>query len=525
MVFSKISQRRSTAASRFLFLAPAFALLVLICWALASPVGASPDDDFHLTSTWCAQGTRDAICEPGSDPSRREVPAGVANSAICYAYHSDRSAECQSQYLGTDVPMVETYRGNFGGLYPPLFYAVDGLFVSSDIAASVVIMRVVNSLIFLAMTVTTFLLLPARRKPVLVWGLLISLVPLGIFIIPSNNPSGWAVISAGTLWIALVGFFESSGRRKIGLAVISLAAAFIGAGSRVDAAMYAVFACIVATILTARRTRDFLISLWLPVVIMIVAVSFYFSASQGAVAAGGMSAGASGAAPNSLFLVMVNTINLPLLWAGVFGSWGLGWLDTNLPGVVSVGALAVFLMVAFNGLSSTTWRKNLVLAGTVFALWALPSYILWQARAQVGTEVQPRYILPLMVILAGVALFRFDKLNPTLSRLQQIVVIALLVAAHALALHTNIRRYTTGLDVNNWNLDARVEWWWSIPFSPMTVWFIGSLSFGVLVWTFVRQFSASVTEEIPPAQDSVQIHSVDTLKGARLKPDRGAPDA
>ena len=32
-------------------------------WALTSPPGSSPDDDFHLTSIWCAAGTQDGRCE------------------------------------------------------------------------------------------------------------------------------------------------------------------------------------------------------------------------------------------------------------------------------------------------------------------------------------------------------------------------------------------------------------------------------------------------------------------------------
>ena len=37
-------------------LVPLLAILALACWALASPVGSSPDDNFHLASIWCAGG-------------------------------------------------------------------------------------------------------------------------------------------------------------------------------------------------------------------------------------------------------------------------------------------------------------------------------------------------------------------------------------------------------------------------------------------------------------------------------------
>jgi hypothetical protein len=33
--------------------APILATLTLMAWVFASPIGAGPDDDFHLVSAWC----------------------------------------------------------------------------------------------------------------------------------------------------------------------------------------------------------------------------------------------------------------------------------------------------------------------------------------------------------------------------------------------------------------------------------------------------------------------------------------
>ena len=35
---------------------PLALLVVFGSWAVTSPVGASPDDDYHLSSIWCAGG-------------------------------------------------------------------------------------------------------------------------------------------------------------------------------------------------------------------------------------------------------------------------------------------------------------------------------------------------------------------------------------------------------------------------------------------------------------------------------------
>ena len=74
-----------------------FAALTLGSWALASPIGAGPDDDFHLVSTWCAGPAVDELCADGSTPQTREVPRPLLE-APCFAYDPEESAACQ---LGT----------------------------------------------------------------------------------------------------------------------------------------------------------------------------------------------------------------------------------------------------------------------------------------------------------------------------------------------------------------------------------------------------------------------------------------
>jgi hypothetical protein len=54
--------------------------------------------------------------------------------------------------------------------------------------------------------------------------------------------------------------------------------------------------------------------------------------------------------------------------------------------------------------------------------------------------------------------------------------------ANSRALHSTLRRYITGVDEQSFNLNARIEWWWSIPVQPMTVWFVGSTAFGLLLF-------------------------------------------
>jgi hypothetical protein len=461
-------------------LTPLFVFVALASWSLASPVGASPDDDFHLASIWCGDGLRSGLCERAQGGNEREVPVPL-RTAACYAYKADQSASCQGAGFKTDTYMFEsTARGNWTGDYPPVFYAVMGLFAGPNISLSVMLMRVFNVCLFVGLSMAVFLLLPRCRRPALVWGFAITLVPLGMFLIPSTNPSSWAVISAGTLWISLLGYMETTGWRKLGLGLLAVVSTVLGVGARADAAVYTVIAIGAVVVLSARRDRRLMINLLLPLGLIVLAAWFFLSAGQSSFAASGLPS-SGGQGPNWKQLLFLNALNVPTLWAGALGLWGLGWLDTALPSLVWVSTLAVFCALTFTGLKSLGIRKILAVAGIFAALWAIPSYILLQSRVFVGTQVQPRYILPLMVLLAGVTLLQSKGRVLEFGRGQASALAAALIVANSVALHFNIRRYVTGVDVTSWNLDSGVEWWWGIPFSPMAVWLIGTLSFASAV--------------------------------------------
>jgi hypothetical protein len=176
---------------------------------------------------------------------------------------------------------------------------------------------------------------------------------------------------------------------------------------------------------------------------------------------------------------------LPQLWAGVFGVWGLGWLDTFMPGVVWVTTLTVFGAIAFWGLRVGDARKWLALGGVGAGLVVVPLYILVHDGVLVGAGVQPRYIYPMIVIFGGVAVVGFLRANLGLRPLQLIVAGTGLAVANSIALHVNMRRYITGADVLNFNLNSRIEWWWETPLSPMLVWFAGSAAFALAIASLV----------------------------------------
>ena len=494
-------QRRGKPKLRlgFIAFAPLFAVLALACWALASPIGSSPDDDFHLASIWCAGGTVNDQCEAASEPGQRAIPEALLG-ATCFAFKPHQTGSCQN--FSADSQMAVTDRGNFAGSYPPVFYSTMNLFVTSGIEVSALVMRFVNILLFVVIGSVLYLVLAPNRRVSLVWGFACTIVPLGAFLIASNNPSAWAIISAGTLWLALLGYFESTGPRKIALGVIAVVSTIMGAGARADAAAYAVLAVFVVGILTAKWNRQWALSAILPLWLIGVAVSFYFSAQQSSSALSGLGpSGGSSPTVNSLSLLITNFLEVPSLWVGVFGSWKLGWLDTTLPGIVWVGGFGMFAALIFAGLKLQTPRKLTAVIVILGAMWVLPTVILQKSQVAVGSEVQPRYLLPLIVMLAGVSLLGLPRSRVQLSTAQVVTVVSVLSVTNSVALLFNIRRYVTGENIAGGSVGDATPWWWSdLPLSPAIIWLVGSVAFALFLGVMSRSELSGKAPASPPKQ-------------------------
>lgn len=495
---------------------PIFAVLALGAWAYASPVGSSPDDDFHLTSIWCASSSKTDICAAGDTSATRKVPEILLQSP-CFAYKPELSADCQGSIGYSMEPQTETDRGNFAGGYPPVYYAVMNLFAAGDIQTSVLLMRFANIFLCVGLLAGTFIALPRNRRGTLVWSWLITSVPLSMFLIASNNPSSWAVIGVGTSWIAFLGFLESTGQRRIGLGLLTLVSTVVAAGARADAAVYAVIGFAVVLFLKFKKSIVSWKVLGLLGLAILACIGFYLSSTQALSAINGFGnpvtavGGFGGEIENvstekpSLFaLLAFNILNAPMLWEGIWGSWGLGWLDTDLPSIVYLGSVAAFVGIAFIGFGNLNKRKMWSLAGIGLALWLMPVWVLTKGGSHIGMEVQPRYLLPLVVLFAGVLLLKVRQSPLGLTRAQAYLVAATLTIANFVALHFNMRRYITGIDSMGWNLNQGMEWWWPGFISPMVVLLAGAVAFGVLAFTIAREVPLSVSENSASSTDSVK---------------------
>ncbi|WP_168626435.1 MULTISPECIES: DUF2142 domain-containing protein [unclassified Cryobacterium] len=502
---------------RLIHLAPVLALVALSAWAFASPIGAGPDDDYHLVSVWCANGGS-AECTPGAEWNNRTVTQALPGVA-CYAQDASRSAGCQNEVWSTLMEQrALSERGNFVGEYPHVYYSSMRILAGGDIQTSALVMRLINAALFVGLATALAWLLPAQRRRTLLWGWVVVLVPLGMFLIPSNNPSGWAITGVGTAFLALLGWFETHGRRRWALGALYLVGVLMAAGARGDAAVYAAGATVTVLILTAARQRQWALHAILPLAGFIIAVLFFSTSGQAGVFAAGFSGGGGATIPISsdqtgveaplagFGLAAYNLLMLPFLWTGVWGSWSLGWLDTQLPAIVQWAATAAFVVFGFAGIGLLTWRKAIATGGVLFVLIALPVHVLTAGGDKVGANLQPRYLLPLIVLLVFLLVFEPAGARLRFTRVQTFVILGAVALANLVSLQVNIRRYVTGADQQGLNLDSGAEWWWAgFPVGPTAVWVVGSLAYAGLLAVLWPQLSR-VTPVLPEPLESSLVH-------------------
>ena len=446
---------------------PVAFVLALFAWAITSPVGSSPDDDYHLSSIWCAGGERDGVCQIDSGRSDiRLVPESVGFAHECFAYDATVTAACTT---GLGDRLVPTDRvNNVQGLYPGTFYSAMGLFVGPDEERSVLTMRLVNALIavgFLALALRV--LTPAVRSAVVVV-IAVVYVPLGLFIIPSTNPSSWTLTGITFLWafgLALARRTDWRSRRTWVLAGATVASAVLAIGSRVDAAAYVAVVVVVIFALTGWQG---LRRAWLSVTILVVltAIGLVRFATFGTPGSG-VSGGMGGTEPG-IGLLFTNIVYLPVYLSGAVGSMALGWNDTALPPLVFVFGVLALGALTYRGVQVLPLRKLVASLLSLAALVLVPLVFLQREGLGVGEVVQARYVLPLIVALFATLSVSIPYWKPhrpglPIARAGVWLIGTAMAASASVSLWVHAHRYAAGVNRGLFDIDLELEWTGLLP--------------------------------------------------------------
>jgi hypothetical protein len=498
---------RRGAAGALWFLA---ALVGLGVWAVSSPLGSDPDGSFHLNSIWCGQGIREGLCEnpppeqADTKPKTIMTPLALSSAGQCFAFRSLDSAACQDA-IEKSRDLVPNQFNNQGRLYPNTYYWVASHLVGDNIMRSAILVRVMN---VLALLVLLVLLRQVARPEVfraVVLSLIVVWIPFGLFLVASNNGSSWTLTGVGLFWAFLLTVFESDKWKNIALACLgALACAVMATGSRVDGAIYIGLTAVVVVFIswnTARNLKLRLFGLATTALVGLLSLSTYLSSRQSGSLISGLNRGNT-FGRSTIDVVWTNLFRLPGFFLGVYGiggfGSGLGWLDTPMESLTWMLMLAALVGLLFRSNWRFHWRTWLGIGGLVAAALAIPTYMFVLDGAIVGENIQSRYIVPLVTVIVG--MFGLQTLrtnNPwSLTSASRAVLATFITVAHAAALHINMRRYISGLDVWSPNLNKAREWWpiW-LP-SPNICWVAGSTAVGVVTFfMFFREIPGKETVE------------------------------
>lgn len=471
-------------------------LVVFLGWALITPVGSSPDDDYHLASIWCASGIEEGLCEiDDADPGSRLVPQDVAEAFRCYAFDPAQDASCAESLTADLVP---TTRVNAtAGLYPEWFYRSMGIFVGEDPQASVLSMRVVNSVLAASLLLAALLLAPRGIARGIATATLIAYVPIGLYIIPSTNPSSWAITGVATFWVFGISLLaRKSGEapwRVVALTLGAVVGAAMAMASRLDASAYLVVVTVIIVLTVGLQVAwDRKVSTGLLVVLSALGL-FVYATTQPPVSPGGE---ALGTADQGIGLLLTNALNVVIYLQEAVGG-PLGWYDIFLPTWVPIiGTLAIGFVIY----RQLGFGRSRVLLASVFAFGAflaVPLMFLQLSGLVVGELIQPRYLLPLLVVFIATA-----SLGPDVTRgrpwppLALIAIVAALAISALLALWYTAHRFAAGSDQGLFDLDLVLRWN-GITGIPWVVVIIvtasATIGYFLAAYSLLREPSADVT--------------------------------
>ena len=490
--------RGTPARSRYL-LAVLLVVAVIaasLAWVVSSPVGSSPDEDFHVGSMWCPPPVDETGCQISTKDGEKAVmvPQSLAKEYVtCYAFDHDNSAQCALN--ASDEELAPTLRWDDGN-YPWGYYQFAHLFVQHSTNRAVLALRAFNALLAIGLLGAIIALADSGLRRAISVALTVAWLPMGFYFIAGMNPSSWAMTGTFAFAAALLASTRSEGRRRVGLVACALAGAVLACTSRGDSAFF-LFVITVALAFAVPLSRRIVPEACLACVASAVGI---WVMSRTNVAASHLASGSDVSGESWWHIMYLNVSALPDYLRGFVGYlFGPGWNDVSYQGTVSSGASLVVVALLAWSLRSLSWRRVLSALVVAGAITGVPVVIGMRGHFSNVEVYQPRYMLPLFAVFLLMLLapspardeggrslgsrpFRVPQ--GVAGRVGTGLVAAVWALTNARALYLVIERYAFGhtahgmpIDLSTRNLSDGNEWWWpNAPVGPMAVWVVGALA-------------------------------------------------
>ena len=474
--------------------------LTLAAWSMSSAVGGTPDEGFVLASIWCDTTGKTEFCR--EDPDRYGamiLPIMAAEPHLCLVeFGKGRSAACQEAIYDQEIS-TKDYNGS---LYPSQYFNTLRNFVGADVEASVVRMRLFNSLLAASLIVLAFSLDRRRLGDAFVTWLAV-IAPVTTYFVASVNTSSWTLIGTTCFVFAFLAAIRNRSQPKIwaSASLLSIFSLWFANSSRHES-KYAILLLGVAILYSQFAPKNLKltkISLLIGAAVLpiVYLISNYISSIFGRFNVFDdpriIEGHTGGIITTANDLLLQNFLNLPRFILGFFGSWGLGWFEVEMTQTVWILTLQAFLLTTVFALRKST-NTHRIIFSTLFTLMCAGILYANQARlSRVGIWVQPRYFLPFFLGIVIIA-----AANKTVRYPDSLVITVAVLAtiSNSIALRDTIRRYTTGQNIfSSKSLNDSPEWWWNFGPAAELIWLIGSLSFAFLFAVVIYERRSEVATE------------------------------
>ncbi|MEI6096137.1 MAG: DUF2142 domain-containing protein [Gammaproteobacteria bacterium] len=463
--------------NKVLLISALLLLLTLGSWSIASPILSAPDAANHIAHIWCSTSFDNDHCEKDTEElGTYRIPT---SSSFCYPENTLMSAACASP--ATSIQTISTSN------YPSLFFRVLNFFVTDRMNTSIILMRFFNSSIFVGLFFFQILLGSEKHRLAYLSANIFTITPYLLFLIPSVNPSSWAIIgvtNSAFFLISLLDGRKSSPRIRAAVCFFWFLSSVL-CFARFDSTVALIVANLI--VLLSLRSRKILQSFR--------KTAFFTSILL--LAAVVLSRNFDSFLHWCIAYLRINTVPFNPLgpnfgtWLGswllhfwaipieAFGSGGLGWREIPMPQFVVLNGIGLLGAVIIFASIQMSFRQILVhIASSLFMLFN----ILMIANTELDLfNVTGRHIIPIFPFIVGSwVYFSRTPIQYLEIRNARFIAVLLIAASNSIALYTTIERYVMG-----WSGGLRIiringlsQWWWSdLPIGPNFVVIIGSICY------------------------------------------------
>ena len=508
---------RVDASRRVFWIGFAFAALMSVLWALASPIFSVPDENAHvLKAVAQVRGQFFGESAEGRKHPVVDLPEGYDynDGMMCHVDEPQHSADCGIEFGdGTGQSVGETWVSS----YNPIYYAMVGWpsLLTDDAVLAVYAMRVLSALLCSVLLGWAFQLAVAgRRTRWMPLGAAFLVLPMVVYLAGSVNPNGVEIAAGAALWLGGLRLLEShadggvpASRPRWYLWLVVTVAAVLLANARAIGPLWVLVIAVACAAVVGWRAAGRMFATrgsypWIGAIAAASVFSFAWTLATGGVAgqAGESDAVLVGVSPIVGFLAMLRRT----------GQWAqhslgdFGWLDTPLPPemyALVLVPLSLFVLLAVTG---TDRRGLLVNVGAAVLVVLVPAIVQGLQISRTGLIWQGRYGLVLFLAIPLAAAWALSR--PAGHRLaflsQRITWVgaAMLAVYSAFAYGWVLRRFTEGIPDPQTGDTSGTTWQPPIGEIPLiVVHTVVVLAFAVWIGLLAR--SAAERDDLPAEGD------------------------